>query len=183
MALVAALGVELAIPMTKQPAPVSVPSPAAPAVTLPPSTDLTPHYVQTILARPLFNENRRPASVAAVQTAATPEEPVPRLSGIMVTANVRRAIFEVKDKPVAGGIGSPVGAYRIIAIAPSLVTLQGPAGIQTLSPSFNAGMREAAIPAKPSILEDFNSGKRVPTGMPTPLTTQQMMAKLPTSLH
>ena len=58
----------------------------------------TEAWVGTILARPLFSVGRKPPKAAAVRQAGA-EEGMPRLSGIMIWAGMKRAIFA----PEGGG--------------------------------------------------------------------------------
>lgn len=100
----------------------------------------------TILARPLFNADRRPADVAGAATSAT----LPRLSAIIVVGGTRRAIFVAPgQKPVLVSEGGDIGPDRITAIAPGKVELLGPDGAVTL--------RLQLIPAGPAAAANPNS--------------------------
>jgi hypothetical protein len=88
-----------------------------------------------ILARPLFNPNRRPPEAARQGEASVGELGGERLSGIVVEADRRLAIFAVAGtKPQTLGEGDTVAGWRIENIAPGEVSLSGPGGVQTLRP-------------------------------------------------
>lgn len=107
---------------------------AAPIVTLGAAA-----LAEKILARPLFLAGRRlPSAVAAAAPEqAAKEVPLPRLTGILMAKGTRLAIFQVAGapKPVTAGVGDTVSAWTVIAIRPNEVTLTGPNGEETLSPS------------------------------------------------
>jgi hypothetical protein len=87
-------------------------------------------WANTILARPIFNQNRRPEAVAS----GTSDAPPPRLSAIIIVGGSRRAIFSAAGaKPAVVGEGGEVGAYQVKAIGAGSVALLGPdGGISTL---------------------------------------------------
>ncbi len=97
---------------------------------VPPSAD-----IGAILARPLFNWNRRPAPDAGVAV----DGPLPRLSGILVSASERYAIFATQPggKSQVVPEGGTIGRFTIDTIASDHVVLRGGADLQTLRPSFN----------------------------------------------
>lgn len=102
---------------------------------------------QAILARPLFRPDRRPPSVkAAPSIAAT----LPRLSGILIGRGFRLALFAVgsgKTRIVAQG--GRIAGYRIVAIDPASVVLDGAGGRRVLTPHFEmtAGSPKASASA------------------------------------
>ena len=164
--------------------PVRGPSPlpaAPPPATLSaaPGAEPVAAYTDQILARPLFTQGRRPAAAAAAPVA---QDKPPRLSGILVAGGDRRAIFEAGEKPVVGVVGTQIGAYRILAITPLQVTLQGPGGILAMDLTYGAKAAVAAAPTAPSIVDQLNSGTQLPPGMPKTPTLQEMMANLPKTL-
>jgi hypothetical protein len=135
-ALAAALGVILA-------AELLLPGPAAPPARVAPAlAEGTPDQIAdatisqwgaTILARPLFNQTRRPVPVASTGTSNL----LPRLSAIIVIGNSRRAVFATPgQKPQILGTGETIGPYTLDAIAPDKVELHGPDGTMTLRPQF-----------------------------------------------
>jgi general secretion pathway protein N len=120
-----------------------LPGPAAPPARQPPAIPATTadtgadaaiaQWGATILARPLFNQDRRPVQPAAPDTT----EPLPRLSAIIVVGGSRRAIFAASgEKPQTVAEGGAIGAYRIKTVLPDKVDLIGPNGPVTLRPQF-----------------------------------------------
>lgn len=89
--------------------------------------------VSSILRRPLFRADRRPAP-AAVPDAPPP---LPRLSGIVVTASARRAIFaDARDgKPAVVAEGESFGPLRVARIGAQEVVMVGPDGARVLRPA------------------------------------------------
>ena len=89
----------------------------------------------SVLRRPLFRADRRPAPAAP--DASSPPLPLPRLSGIVVTASARRAIFAGgKDgRPVAAAEGESVGPVRVARIGAREVVMVGPDGAHVLRPA------------------------------------------------
>ena len=111
--------------------------------------DSGPTDLAVVLARPLFESNRRPDTIQAAADTPTGATAVPRLTGIMLNGANRRAIFASQDHP--GKLetlqeGGQIGAYRVVTISLSAVTLSGPGGVQALTPRFANGF---AIPAAP----------------------------------
>jgi hypothetical protein len=87
----------------------------------------------TILARPLFNQTRRPVQVASTDAGNV----LPRLSAVIVIGNSSRAVFATPgQKPQILGVGESIGPYRVDSIAPDKVVLHGPDGTLTLHPQF-----------------------------------------------
>ncbi len=86
----------------------------------------------SILRRPLFRADRRPAP------AAVPDAPpLPRLSGIVVTASARWAIFDGgrDGKPVVAAEGESFGPVRVARIGAQEVVMIGPDGARVLRPA------------------------------------------------
>ena len=112
------------------PAAADVPVPAVPAVPAAAADDAAAdarealaELVQTILARPLFSQGRRAAAVAEGGGGGAAEE-MPRLAGVIVAPDERRAIFVgAGDHPLVVREGGSVGRYVVRAIAPGQVTL------------------------------------------------------------
>lgn len=88
----------------------------------------------SVLRRPLFRADRRPAPASATPDAAPLS--LPRLSGIVVTASARRAIFAGgKDgRPVAAAEGERIGPVRVARIGAREVVMVGPDGAHVLRP-------------------------------------------------
>ncbi len=101
-------------------------------------------WAAEILARPLFAHNRRPPDQAVATQAATVA--LPRLTGVAVSPIGRSAIFAGGEggKPVVVSLGGKIGRYTVSAIEPGAVTVNGPDGARTLTPSFDAA-RQAAL--------------------------------------
>ena len=89
--------------------------------------------IGTILTRPLFNWNRQ-----ASPTTGTTDGPVPRLSGIIVGAAGRYAIFAAPSggKPQIIQEGGTIGRFTIDAITTDHVILKNATGAQNLHTSF-----------------------------------------------
>jgi hypothetical protein len=106
-----------------------------PKISVIPDSDHLGDRIATILARPLFNANRRPVLLSADATIAT----IPRLAGIVVSESERLAFFAGGPgaKAIVAAEGEHVGGYILRAIAPDRVTLVGPDGPQLLRPTFD----------------------------------------------
>lgn len=101
-----------------------------------------------ILARPLFNPDRRPVPGAAGAAAAGPASP-PRLAGILVTPDGRKAIFAVDNRSVVVREGGRIGGFLVTRIADAEVTVAGLAGPLSLRPSYTPA-DSAASAGRPS---------------------------------
>ena len=132
-----------------------------------------------ILARPLFSIGRRPAAAKSATTVDTDD--LPRLSGIMIAGAQRHAIFEGEGKPRVTAIGDHVGDYRILAITPSAVRVQGPHGTELVSLTFDANKRTVVTPvfSGPGLLNQFRLQRPPNIPVPQPPSMDQMMARLP----
>jgi len=158
LALIGALASALVAEGTSAPAPIEAPAghpsaapvPAAAAGRRPAGQDPVAAEVAAMLARPLFRADRRPPRRPDGAPAAGPHEAgLPRLSGIMVSADEAQAIFEGGAKPLVAHVGDRVGDYTIAAIATGSVTLDGPQGTQTIAPSFD---RDRTPPPPPPVV-------------------------------
>jgi len=92
--------------------------------------------VATILARPLFEMERRPLTEAALANT-TPA--VGRLTGIIIVSqNEKFLIFAGAEgaKPIVLTEGGRIGADIVQTIAVGQATLLGPDGLKTIRPSF-----------------------------------------------
>ncbi len=127
-----------------------------------------------VLARPLFSIHRRPTQ-GGLRPNSSQSMNLPRLSGIIIAASYRRAIFDGNGKELAGGIGDHIGPYSILAIAPRQVTVGGPYGVQALTLSF--GAYQPPPPAGPSILDRLNSQRFRPPPMPSSAAIQQLLLR------
>ncbi len=91
-----------------------------------------------VLNRPLFSQNRHPAADIAPSVARS-AEPLPRLTGVVVSPAGGFAIFAHADddKPIVVGRGDHVGAAVVETVSVGRVTLRGPDGIVVLHPNFH----------------------------------------------
>ncbi len=93
--------------------------------------------VPSVLARPLFHPDRRPAPLGGSAEALQAAETLPRLTGVVVTPAGRSAIFiPPGGKPTTVAEGSAMGALTVISIAAGEVTLQSADGIRKIRPSY-----------------------------------------------
>ncbi len=120
-------------------APPPPPAEAHADVIVPPAAVDRAAEVAKITGRPVFEPSRRP-SVDVVAAAAAPAvRTVPRVTGVVVSATDRSAIFA---SPGAGAAtvareGGRVGEYTVQRIAAGQVTLMGPDGPLLLRPVFD----------------------------------------------
>lgn len=108
------------------------------------TVDHTGAWVATILGRPLFTRDRRPADAPKVSGGpGMSEGPLPRLTGVAVTPVGRLAIFAGSDsaKPLVVGEGGMVAGYRVKAILPGAVRIEGRNGERTIATSFDPNPR------------------------------------------
>ena len=100
----------------------------------------TPVRTEAMLARPLFTPGR--ALPPADRAAAPDPAALPRLTGLIVAEQRRRAIFAGPDgKPIVLSEGGRLGPFTVAAVRPDGVDLTGPPGVRTLRPSHDAGLR------------------------------------------
>lgn len=112
--------------------------------------DRTGDWVATVLARPLFSPDRRPA-VDTATVAGTSLPGLPRLSGILVGPFGRQAIFAASGrKPIVVEEGAKIDAYTVKSIDATQVRLLGPNGMQVLKPSFQASSDRSDVAAVPA---------------------------------
>ncbi len=118
--------------------------------------DRSEQWAATVLARPLFSPQRRPATSAAA--AAQPAAKLPRLAGILVGPGGARAIFapEGGGKPIVLGPGASLNGGVIRGIGLGGVVLARAGGEQVLHPSFDAASATAA--AAPSFVPPLLRG-------------------------
>jgi hypothetical protein len=120
---------ELALPLPGiAPSP---PPPMPPAVANGADDAGAGQWSETALARPLFDPSRHPAD------QGSGDDGLPRLSAIIVTNGTRSAIFAADgQKPQVVGEAGTISGYRVRAILPDQVRLDGPSGALTLHPQF-----------------------------------------------
>jgi hypothetical protein len=95
--------------------------------------------VQTILARPLFSQGRRPAAVAA-GAGGGDSDTLPRLAGVIVAPGGSRAIFApAQGRALVVAEGARIGRYVVRTIAPGQVTLSDAERDLVLRPSLAKG--------------------------------------------
>ncbi|HEX4506734.1 MAG TPA: hypothetical protein VH722_13470 [Alphaproteobacteria bacterium] len=104
-------------------------------------------YAATVLARPLFRADRQPY-VTNDQDVSTAPVDLPRLAGILLASDLKRAIFapDGSDKPIVVSEGESVGSWRVQEIAPDSVTMTGPDGTRRIRPKFAANTMPATPP-------------------------------------
>jgi general secretion pathway protein N len=124
---------------TRFPAPAaSEPAPALPTVSLTATRSrLGPwsNYAE-VGARPLLNEGRRPAAVAAMSADAGSAELDVTLSSVLITSRLQLAVLtDNKDnssKRVKLGEVVEGSNWRLVALEPRQATLEGPGGQRVL---------------------------------------------------
>ncbi len=128
-------------------------------------------WAAAILARPLFNRDRRPVDAPAV--AAAVQSSLPRLTGIAVSPAGRHAIFaNPGGKPLVTSPGDHVAGFTVQEINPGAVTMVGPGGSRVLQPSFEGPPHAAFGAASPSsiasgVAQEFPEGLSPPRMLPT----------------
>ncbi len=137
---------------------------------------------QVILARPLFAQNRRPPPGPKTPSSGQGAAP-PRLSGIVIAARSRHAIFDAGGHPAALGEGDRIGLYVVRAIGPQQVVLDGPNGPQALGLSFDSNRPTATTapyfpPSGPSILDRLHSHVPFHPPMPHLPTPEEFVARM-----
>ena len=101
--------------------------------------------VATLLARPPFSPDRRPAEQAGAQSAGAPG--LPRLTGIIVGPFGRRAIFDGHGREsIVVDEGGRVDAYTVQSIDMAQVEMLGPNGMQRVRPAFDNATQEVVAP-------------------------------------
>jgi hypothetical protein len=122
---------------------------AAPVVVTPPTAapgaqrrGSRQQWVTTVLGRPLFAPDRRPAAEAGGS------DPVlPRLTGIIASPDHAVAIFQPADgKPVAVRHGATIGGWAVLNIVSAGVSLEKAGRRIVLSPRLD-GVRSGGIAA------------------------------------
>lgn len=138
----------------------------APAIVPPEGGAATGERIATLLARPLFNPDRRPVAGAASSGPGGAAE-LPRLTGILIGPTGRSAIFAGADerRPVVLREGGSLGAFTVRSITPTQVTVLGPAGPRVLRPSFD-GAAPAPGPTSPGTRVEIPFGQlSAPSGL------------------
>jgi hypothetical protein len=98
--------------------------------------------VAIVLGRPLFSASRRPAAVPQDASAGQPEAVLPKLSGIIHSPDLRRAIFQShgSEKPIVTdiGVGEAINGWTVQQIGPESVTLIRGGHTVLLIPTFDS---------------------------------------------
>jgi hypothetical protein len=104
-------------------------------------------WFNQILARPLFNPDRRPVEAGV--------RGLPRLTGIVVAGSQRVAIFAgpSNGRPVLAQTGAHIGAYEVRGIADEGVTVVGPTGTSLVRPAFDPARPAPPEAARPGNLQ------------------------------
>lgn len=127
---------EIESPAASAPQPAK--APAAPAI---PDASRTAAWSATLLGRPLFAPDRRPVA-GVVAGPVAHETALPRLSGIVLSPNLRFAIFEGDHatRAIVVADGAAIAGWTVAAIEPETVTLarDGSPSV-TLRPRYAAG--------------------------------------------
>jgi hypothetical protein len=105
----------------------------------PPAVVDRPAQVAKVTGRPLFEPGRRPSMDAPAAVPAPVARIVPRVTGVLVSATDRSAIFDSAGTGAAtvAREGGRVGEYTVQRIAAGQVTLMGPDGPLMLRPVFD----------------------------------------------
>ncbi len=160
--LVAVIGIEMSGLGGDTPAPSAEPAIPLPVPASPPPAPHHPdQWAKTALERPLFIPGRRPPLPAAEAVAAAPMPP--RLSGTVIGAGVRRAVFAGPggDRQTMVPEGGWSGPWLVQAVTPGRATLSGPGGLRHLRVSREPSADPLARPdmfAPAKLLESAVSG-------------------------
>jgi hypothetical protein len=151
----------------------AVPAGAAPDAREPPGKTSAHEFDAEALAdiaasitqRPLFSPTRRPSSNGSDKSpglAVGPAE-VPRLTGVIVGPSGGWAIFAGADgKSHAAAPGDAIGAFKVRAIGPGVVTLTGSEGDRVVRPTYlnPPGVASAEIASPEATSPIANLGNR-----------------------
>jgi len=130
-----------------------------------PTSDQQRGWVAATLARPLFAPDRRPRAAAKVVARAAAV--LPRLTGVLIYGDSRRALFAGADgaKPMAASEGAEVAGFKIQRIEAGKVTLLGPEGARVVRPASDpraaAGPGLAGVPIGPESGTDAPAVQRL----------------------
>ncbi|MGI3775963.1 MAG: hypothetical protein ACRYGC_01610 [Janthinobacterium lividum] len=143
---------------------------AAPPAAADAAPDRTEALAAAILARPLFEQDRRP--VAETQAGPVADGDA-RLAGILISPDGRAAIFAPADggRPTVLREGAALGALTVRAIAPGAVTVLSHGKEQVMHPSF-AASSATTTPAPPLPTTPFSFGQGALATRPPGLSPQ-----------
>ena len=142
---------------------------AAPSAAGDTTPERTRSLLAAILARPLFEQDRRPLAEAK---AGPVSEGGARLAGIMISPAGRAAIFATSEggKPTVLREGGVIGPLTVQTIAPGAVTVLSHGEAQVLHPSFAASTATTTAPAPPQFPFAPNGGMGRMPGLPGGVT-------------
>jgi hypothetical protein len=144
---------------------VSAGAPAGASVALN-TAGMAPQWSATMLARPLFRQDRRPVS-EAVAVAGTAVVPLPRLSAIVITASGAAAIFDDgSGKPLVLRVGGAVAGYTVKQVGPGGVELDSAAGAKILRPKYEPDGGGGTVDITADAAQDPPAGPAAPAVTP-----------------
>jgi hypothetical protein len=149
--------------VAQRPRPVATVAPAPRAA----APDNRTAWIATILSRPLFSPDRRPPAVpSSAADAPAAAAGVPRLAGIIISAERRAAIFVAPGEThsVTATEGASIGHFTVRSIDPAGVVISGAEGVRVLRPSYDGN----AAKAPPVVAA--STGSLVAAGRPGDLT-------------
>jgi hypothetical protein len=143
----------------------------------------TGHEGETILARPLFTANRRPA---AAKTGTVATKTPPRLSAILISSSGKAVLFDDGGKPLIVHEGGRAGPYVVMSISADRIGVMSPEGQRTLRPtpipSDQSGDNPATGSTEPaqglSLLQQLQRGQVPHYAVPPPPTIQNLIARM-----
>ena len=100
----------------------------------------------SILARPLFAQDRAPESAVSTKDATD----FPRLTGIVTILGKKLAIFQPRGdgKPIVGGVGTAIEGRKIQAISVDEIVMTGPDGTERIRPLPDPSLNHVSQPAQ-----------------------------------
>ncbi len=134
--------------MTIPPDPPPPPTAASPSLKSPPDYQQAAAeqarkreaWLKLTIARPLFEQSRRPPAENRVSASLTLN--MPRLSGIVVNPEGGEVIFVGRDgKSVILHEGGSVDGYTVQTITADQATVTGPEGLHVVHPSFDPNLQ------------------------------------------
>jgi len=183
VALTALIGIELFVSSGGDTDTAALPAAqtaeAAPAA----DTQSPAEYAGAVLARPLFRADRKPYETNDQDVSTAPVD-LPRLTGILLASDVKRAIFapDGSDKPIVVSEGENVGSWRVQEIAADSVTMTGPDGTRRIRPKFAANAVGATPPDPVAPAPEPSPGAAPGTG-PLPQMPKRGAAMLNARRH
>jgi hypothetical protein len=123
--------------------------------------------VTDILGRPLFTSSRIPAERTAKteDNEKKPPQLQARLTGIMLRADSREALFERNGgKPIAIKVGGEIDGWKVSAIQSDQVVLTSDLGDQIVKPTGVPAAQHAALRPKPVAKKSNTAPANGPVG-------------------